>query len=112
MYSYSAPAVPSPVGESGWKVREQPDALERVGGALGDRAGGLVTPSGRVGNIGTPQKNGGVGVVGGSAARSGGAAYKKTEWKELGAPREMGEVVFINTHLYCDGSSSASLKLV
>jgi len=112
MYSDSAPALPSPGGESGWKVREQPDSLERGGGALGDRAGGLVTPSRRVGNIGTPQKNVGGGAVGGSAARSGAAAHKKTEWKELGAPREMGEVIFIYTHFYCDGTFKVHILLL
>jgi len=91
---HNGPAVPTG-GQVGWKVREQPEALEHGGGgALGDRAGGLVTPSGRVGNVSFPCRAAGGGLGGVSAAKSpaarkGGAT--KTEWKEISAPKEMGE---------------------
>ena len=88
---HGGPSALSP-GENGWKVREQSDALEHGGGgALGDRAGGLVTPNGRVGNVVASCNGAAGGRAGGAAAaaRAGGSA--KSDRKELSAQKEMGE---------------------
>jgi hypothetical protein len=82
-------------------VREQPEAVSRGGGVLGDRAGGLVTPNGRVGN--PPPSPAARGAGQGPSALSnrggdkGGGELSAQETsnilKEISAARAMGEVI-------------------